>query len=279
MPKTKKKTSKKTVLPSVDIGVFGGSGFYKLADNVKEYAIKTPYGMPSDKIAVAELHGKTVAFLPRHGKDHHLPPHMINYRANIHAMKMLGIKALVSPCASGSLQAHVQPGDFVICDQVVDRTSGRKDTFFDGPKVVHVSLAEPYNADLRKLAIQASKDCLVPCHEKGTIVVIQGPRFSSKSESKWFTQMGWEVVNMTQYPEVTLAKEAAIPMVNISLITDYDAGLVGDAVAPCTTEEVIRTFSANNEKLTKVLHRFIELFPKDFTSNAEAELKAAVLHE
>jgi 5'-methylthioadenosine phosphorylase len=279
MKKVKKSAEKKSTLPRVDIGVFGGSGFYKFADNVKEYTVKTPYGLPADKIAVAEIKGKVVAFLPRHGKDHRYPPHMINYLANVYAMKMLGVKALVSPCAAGSLQAHVKPGDFVICDQVVDRTYGRKDTFFDGPKVVHVSLAEPYNADLRKLAIQATRDCNVPCHEKGTIVVIQGPHFSSKAESKWYTQMGWEVVNMTQYPEVTLAKEVAIPMINISLITDYDAGAVGEGIEPCTSEEIVRTFNANNEKLVKVLYRFIELFPKDFTSNAEAELKAAILHE
>lgn len=279
MKKTKKSSAKKTKLPQADIGVFGGSGFYKFAENVKEVTVKTPYGMPSDKIAIAEIKGKTVAFLPRHGKGHHLPPHMINYRANIYAMKMLGVKALVSPCAAGSLQANVKPGDFVICDQVVDRTSGREDSFYHGPKIVHVSLAEPYNADLRRLVVQATKDCGVTHHDEGTIVVIQGPRFSSKAESRWFTQMGWEVINMTQYPEVTLAKEQAIPMVNISLITDYDAGVVGEGMEPCSMEEVIRTFNANNEKLVRVLMRFIELFPKDFTSNAEAELKLAVMHE
>ncbi|MBU0579674.1 MAG: S-methyl-5'-thioadenosine phosphorylase [Candidatus Margulisbacteria bacterium] len=266
-------------LPKVDLGVFGGSGFYKFLNNVKEYAVKTPYGEPSAKVAVAEMKGKTVAFLPRHGKNHEAPPHMINYRANVYALKMLGAKAIVSPCASGSLQAHVKPGDFVVCDQVVDRTNSRKDTFYDGPKIVHISLADPYNEDLRKIAIQAIKDNKVPCHEKGTIVVIQGPRFSSKAESKWFTHMGWDVINMTQYPEVTLAKEVAIPFVNISLITDYDAGLVGEGIEPCTAEEIIKTFVSNNEKLVKVLNRFIELFPKNFTSNAEAELKAAVLHE
>jgi 5'-methylthioadenosine phosphorylase len=266
-------------LPEVDLGVFGGSGFYKFLENVQEYEIDTPYGKPSCAIAVAEIAGKKVAFLPRHGKNHKLPPHMVNYRANIYAMKMLKAKAVVLPCASGSLQAGIKPGDFVICDQVVDRTSGRKDTFYDGPKIVHVSLAEPYNADLRKLAIQATKESEVACHEKGTIVVIQGPRFSTKAESKWFTQMGWDVINMTQYPEVALAKEQALPAVNISLITDYDAGLVGDDIAPCTTEEIIKTFTANNEKLIKVLNRFIELFPKDFKSNAEEELKMAVMHE
>ena len=271
--------AKRTKLPKADIGVFGGSGFYKFLEGVKEIAVKTPYGRPSDKIAIAEISGKTVAFLPRHGKDHQYPPHRINYLANMYAMKLLGVKAVVLPCASGSLQAHIKPGDFVICDQIVDRTSGRRDTFYDGPKIVHISSADPYNEDLRKLAIQATKDSGVNCHEQGTLVVIQGPRFSSKAESKWFTQMGWEVINMTQYPEAVLAKELAIPAVNISLITDYDAGLVGGDIEPCTAEEITKTFLANNEKLVKVLYRFIELFPQDFRSNAEAELKAAILHE
>lgn len=273
------KGESKPKLPQVDLGVFGGSGFYKFLENVKEYKIKTPYGEPSDKVAVAEISGKTVAFLPRHGKNHQLPPHKINYLANIYAMKILGVKAIVSPCATGSLQKNVERGDFVICDQLVDRTSGRRDTFYDGPKIVHISLADPYNEDLRQLAIQATKDAGVKCHEKGTVVVIQGPRFSSKSESRWFTQMGWEVINMTQYPEAVLAKEVAIPFVNISLITDYDAGITGEGIVPCTATEIVKIFTSNNEKLTKVLHRFIELFPKDFTSKAEEELKAAVLHE
>ena len=183
-----------TDIHKVEVGVFGGSGFYSFLDVKDEFYIETPYGAPSDKLVIGELDGIDVAFLPRHGRQHTLPPHMINYRANIYAMYELGVKHLFGPCAAGSLQPHVKPGDFVICDQFVDRTNGRKDTFYDGPKTKHVSSAEPYCPDLRNLVIECSKELSIPLHEKGTIVVIQGPRFSTKAESEWFANQGWEVV-------------------------------------------------------------------------------------
>lgn len=243
-----------------DIGVFGGSGFYSFLDNVEEVEIETIYGSPSDKIALAKVKDKTVAFLPRHGKKHSLPPHMIPYRANLQAMKILGVKSIIAPTASGSLQPHIKPGEFVVCDQLVDRTWGRKDTFFDGPETKHISAAEPYDEGLRKIAIKACEELNIKAHDKGTIVVIQGPRFSTKAESRWFSSMGWEVVNMTQYPECILAKELEIPYVNISLITDYDAGLEGnDEIKPVTEEEVYRVFNECNEKVKKLIYKMIEM--------------------
>lgn len=242
-----------------DIGIFGGSGFYSLIENVKEVEIDTPYGKPSDKIAVAEISGKRVAFLPRHGKHHNLPPHKVPYKANIYAMKMLGVKALISPCSCGSLQKHIKPGDFVITDQFVDRTSGRDDTFFEGPEVRHISPAETYDKNLRRIAIEAANELMIPVHEKGTIVVIQGPRFSTKAESKWFTDMGWDVVNMTQYPEAYLAVEQQIPIVNVALVTDYDAGLVAEEnIPPVTEEEVYRVFGENIGKVKDLIFKMIE---------------------
>ncbi|HYF83523.1 MAG TPA: S-methyl-5'-thioadenosine phosphorylase [Clostridia bacterium] len=242
-----------------DIGVFGGSGFYSFLDDVEEIDIETPYGSTSDKIALAKIGDKTVAFLPRHGKQHSFPPHMIPFRANVYAMKMLGVKHIIAPTASGSLQAYIKPGEFVVCDQFVDRTWGRKDTYFEGPETKHVSPAEPYDETLRNLAIRACEGAGVNVHRKGTVVVIQGPRFSTKAESRWFSKMGWEVINMTQYPECMLAKELEIPYVNISLITDYDAGLEGNEdIKPVTEEEVYRVFSANNEKVKKVIYHMIE---------------------
>ncbi len=242
-----------------DIGVFGGSGFYSFLDNVEEIDIETPYGSTSDKVALAKIGDKTVAFLPRHGKQHSFPPHMIPFRANVYAMKMLGVKHIIAPTASGSLQAYIKPGEFVVCDQFVDRTWGRKDTYFEGPETKHVSPAEPYDESLRNLAIGACEGIGVNVHRKGTVVVIQGPRFSTRAESRWFSKMGWEVINMTQYPECMLAKELEIPYVNISLITDYDAGLEGnDDIKPVTEEEVMRVFSANNEKVKKVIYQMIE---------------------
>lgn len=242
-----------------DIGVFGGTGFYTFLDNITEIEMDTPYGRPSDSIAIAEIKGKRVAFLPRHGKDHRYPPHMIPYRANLYAMKQLGVKRIIAPTASGSLQPDIKPGDFVVCDQFVDRTWGRKDTFYDGPITRHISSADPYCPQMRQLAIDIGREMGITMHEKGTIVVIQGPRFSTRAESRWFHSMGWHVINMTQYPECVLARELGMCYVNISLITDYDAGLEGrDDISPVTEEEVVRVFNKNNDKVKQLIYHMIE---------------------
>lgn len=249
--------------PQAEIGVFGGSGFYQFLPEVEEVTLETPYGPPSDRVALATVEGRRVAFLPRHGRHHNLPPHMINYRANLWAMKQLGVTRVIGPCAAGSLQPEVEPGHFVICDQFVDRTSGRKDTFYDGPLTTHVSMAEPYCPELRGLAAQQARDLKIAVHDRGTVVVIQGPRFSTRSESRWFSAAGWEVINMTQYPEAYLARELDLCYVNISLITDYDAGLEGRPdVRPVTHEEVIRVFNANNARLRSLLVKLIAATPK-----------------
>jgi len=242
-----------------DIGVFGGSGFYRLLEGpFQEVSVQTPYGAPSDSITVGRLGEVRVAFLPRHGAHHRIPPHAINYRANLWAMAQLGVRRLIGPSAAGSLQPHVKPSDFVVCDQLVDRTYGRAQTFYDGPRVVHVSLADPYCPELRGLAIQTARELGVTVHERGTVVVIQGPRFSTRAESRWFAGQGWEVINMTQYPEAALARELALCYVNISLITDYDAGLEGQAdIAPVSVQEVLRVLRANNERVRQVIERLL----------------------
>lgn len=252
--------------PQAEIGVFGGSGFYNFLPDVQEITVDTPYGSPSDKIMIGTVAGKKVAFLPRHGRHHHLPPHKINYRANVWAFKALGITRVISPCAAGSLQKEIAPGHFVVCDQYVDRTSGRVQTFFDGPVTTHVSAADPFSPELRKLAVQAAKECGIKVHEKGTIVVIEGPRFSTRAESQWFRSHGWEVINMTQFPEVHLVKELEMDPVNISLITDYDTGV--DGVPPVSHEEVVKVFNDNNEKLKNLLFKLIELIPGDRNSHS-----------
>ncbi len=243
-----------------DIGVFGGSGFYKFLENIEEVNVQTPYGSPSDSLFLGKVEGKTVAFLPRHNRKHSIPPHKINYRANLWAMKQLGVSRIISPCAVGSLQKDIKPGDFVISDQYIDRTSGRTDTFYDGPIATHVSAADPYCPELRELAIKSTEANGVKCHKTGTIVVIQGPRFSTKSESKWFTSMGWSTINMTQYPEGHLAKELELCVVNIALATDYDSGLVGD-VPPVSHAEVMKVFQDNLENLRNVLFKLIGTIP------------------
>ncbi len=245
-----------------EIGVFGGSGFYSLLENQRDIKVETPYGAPSDVVAVGEIAGRRVAFLPRHGRTHDFPPHVINYRANLWAMKELGVQRIIGPCAAGSLRADVKPGHFVVCDQLVDRTNGRKDTYYDGSVTTHVSFAYPYCPQLRPLAIQAVKAAGVTCHEFGTVVTIQGPRFSTLAESRWYSSHNWEVINMTQYPEAYLARELEICYVNISLITDYDVGLEGQpGIEPVTHEAVMQVFQANNVRVKQVIYAMIESMP------------------
>ncbi len=245
-----------------EIGVFGGSGFYSLLDDVREIKVDTPYGPPSDSFFLAEVSGRGVAFLPRHGRRHTIPPHRINYRANVWAMRSLGVKAVITPCAAGSLQRHVEPGHFVLCDQFVDRTRGRIDTFYDGPVVTHLSSAEVYDPELRRIAADVIREHGIPFHERGTIVVVNGPRFSSKAESKWFSDAGWEVVSMTQYPEAWLCRELGMAVVNIALITDYDAGLL-EGTEAVNAAEVLHVFQQNAARIQKVVLDMIGRFPQD----------------
>ena len=252
-----------------DVGVFGGSGFYEFLDDVEEVHLESRYGPPSSPLLVGSVEDRRVAFLPRHGTDHRHPPHRINFRANLDVMRQAGVGAIFGPCASGSLQREVAPGHFVVLDQFVDRTWGRPDTFWDehrdptlGPD--HVPMAHPYDERLRRVAIDACRAEGVTVHEAGTVVVIQGPRFSTRAESRWFARQDWEVVNMTQYPEVALANEARIPYASIALITDYDAGLEDDPdVAPVTQEEVFGFFRQNVETVRRVLFRAIAAVPDE----------------
>lgn len=245
-----------------EVGVFGGTGFYKFLEKLEEVKMETPYGPPSDKIMIGEVGGKKVAFLPRHGREHQYPPHVIPYRANLWAMKELGVTRIIGPCAAGSLHPDYKIGQFIFCDQFIDRTSGRKDTFYDGPITTHVSSAYPYCSELREIGIKAAQEQGLSCHNDGTVVVIQGPRFSTKAESKWFSAMGWQVINMTQFPECQLAKELEMCYLNISLITDYDAGLEGHAeINPVSHEEVVRIFTENNERLKTLVEEIIRRIP------------------
>jgi 5'-methylthioadenosine phosphorylase len=263
---------------TAEIGVFGGSGFYSLIEGMHELKVETPYGAPSDVLAVGEMLGHHVAFLPRHGKTHSLPPHAINYRANLYAMKELGVTRIIAPTAAGSLQGWVKPGDFVVSDQLVDRTNARKDTFYDGPITTHVSFAHPYCPQLRELAIDVIGKLEIPVHERGTVVCIQGPRFSSVAESRWYAAAGWEVINMTQYPEAYLARELEICYTNIALITDYDVGLEGEeGIEPVTHEGVVKVFNENNERVKRVIKDMITQMPAKRKCNCGSALQGARL--
>jgi len=256
-----------------EIGVFGGSGFYSLLENPQEEWIETPYGPPSDPVHLGEIGGRRVAFLPRHGRDHRFPPHMINYRANMYAMKLLGVKWVIGPNASGSLKLEYAPGSMVVCDQFVDRTWGRPDTFYDGPRATHASVADPYCPTLRPIAISALRSLGIDTHERGTVVVIQGPRFSTRAESKWFQTQGWEVVNMTQYPECFLARELEICYVNISLITDYDVGLEG--MPPVSQHQVIEIFQMNTERVKRAIGEIVRAIPIGADCSCQHALETA----
>jgi 5'-methylthioadenosine phosphorylase len=252
-----------------DVGVFGGSGFYSFLPDVEEVEVATPYGAPSAPVTIGEVGGKRVAFLPRHGVNHELPPAQINYRANVWAMKELGVRRIIGPNASGALKAELQLGEFVVCDQFVDRTHSRKDTFYEGPETTHVSAADPYCPELRGILVETARELGIPVRDGGTVVVVQGPRFSTRAESKWFQDAGWHVINMTAYPEGYLARELELCYANISMVTDHDVGVEG--TPPVSHHQVIEVFTRNNEKLRELLFAAIPKIgpqPKDVCATA-----------
>ena len=206
-------------------------------------------------MTIGDVGGKRVAFLPRHGRNHELPPAQINYRANVWALKELGVRRIVGPNASGALKAELQLGEFVVCDQFVDRTHGRKDTFYEGPETTHVSAADPYCLDLRRILVETARELGIPVRDSGTVVVVNGPRFSTRAESKWFQDAGWDVINMTAYPEGYLARELELCYANISMVTDHDVGVEG--AKPVSHEQVLKVFDENNERLRELLFAVI----------------------
>ncbi|MEL7207870.1 MAG: S-methyl-5'-thioadenosine phosphorylase [Actinomycetota bacterium] len=258
-------------MTTAEIGVFGGSGFYSFLDDVSEHVVETPYGEPSAAVRIGTIGDRRVAFLPRHGADHEFPPHRINYRANLWAMREVGVGRVLAPCASGSLQAGIAPGDFVVCDQLVDRTSGREHTFFDGPEAFHAAFADPYCSDLRTVAVEAGRAEGITTHDGGTVVVVEGPRFSTRAESQWYGRQGWEVINMTQHPEAVLARELGLCYGTIALVTDYDVGVEGEDMAAVTQEEVFAFFEANVDKVRSLLFRAIEALPAERTCDCGSD--------
>ncbi len=238
-------------MAEAEIGVFGGSGFYSFLEDVDRVEVETPYGPPSAPVTVGELGGRRVAFMPRHGEKHELPPGQINYRANVWAMRELGVRRIIGPNASGALKPELRLGEFVVCDQFVDRTRHRADTFYEGPETTHVSAADPYCPDLRRILLETAAELGIPARDGGTVVVIEGPRFSTRAESRWFQQAGWDVINMAAYPEGYLARELELCYANISMVTDHDVGVEG--TEPVSHETVFKVFNENNEKLRALL--------------------------
>lgn len=245
------------------IGIIGGSGFYSLLDSPAHIATDTQYGKSSSDISIGTLAGKAVAFLSRHGDRHTLTPHRIPYRANIEALSELGVERLITTNAVGSLVAEYEPGDIVFFDQFVNMTHGREDTFYDSEKVVHISPAEPYCPELRKIAIGCAKKLGLKHHERGTVVVVNGPRFSTKAESRFFSAHGFEMINMTQYPEVILARERELCYLGIGIVTDYDAGLEGrPEIKPVTSDALSRTFASSIGNLKRLIPEIVAAVPE-----------------
>lgn len=239
-----------------DIAVIGGSGLYALLDDAEEHNVETPFGQPSDPITLATVAGRPVAFLPRHGRDHRYPPHRIPYRANLWALHQIGVRQVLAPCAVGGLRPDLGPGAFVVPDQLIDRTSGRVQTFFDD-RVVHVNFADPYCPVGRRAVLDSAQD--IDVHDGGTMVVIEGPRFSTRAESRWYTAIGGAVVNMTGHPEAVLARELGLCYTAVALVTDLDAGVEGEHGV--TQDEVFAVFAQNIERMRALLLRTVERLP------------------
>ena len=243
-----------------DIGVIGGSGFYEFLTDCDEVKVETPYGEPSERVLVGEVAGRRVAFLPRHGRDHRFPPHKIPYRANMWALRSLGVRQILAPSAVGSLTASYGPGTLVVPDQLVDRTTGRVQTFYD-EYAVHVPFADPYCPIGRARSIAAARQASWVPASSGTLVIIEGPRFSTRAESKWYAAQGWTLVGMTGHPEAVLARELEMCYTTLALVTDTDAGVEeGEGV---TQAEVFKVFAANMSRLRELVATIIGTLPQE----------------
>ncbi|MFH1126895.1 MAG: S-methyl-5'-thioadenosine phosphorylase [archaeon] len=260
---------------NAEIGIIGGTGVYdpKLLKDKKEIEIDTPYGKPSDRIIIGTLRGKKVAFLNRHGPGHKIPPHMVNYRANIHALKELGVTRILSATAVGSLVEEYMPGDLVILDQFIDRTHGRASTYYDLGQVCHISVADPFCEDMQSHLIRIGKELDYPVHEKGTQVCVNGPRFSTRAESLMFKAWGAHTINMTLVPECVLAREKEICYASIAMVTDYDCWKDHNV----SIEDIINTMKQNEQKVKNLLIKAIETIPKERTCACRDALKNALI--
>jgi 5'-methylthioadenosine phosphorylase len=258
-----------------EIGIIGGTGVYdqKNFEDVKEIKVFTPFGKTSDLISLGTFGNVKVAFIPRHGKNHTVPPHRVNYRANVWALKQLGVNRIIASAAVGSLREDYGPGIFVIPDQFIDRTKKRLDTFYEGGQVCHISAADPFCGQLRSFFIETAHKLGLDVKEKGTYVCIEGPRFSTRAESRLFQMWNADVVGMTLYPECVLAREAELCYVSISIVTDYDVW----AENPVSTKEVIEKARKSNEDLRKLILEAIPRLPKIKTCNCCSALKDALM--
>jgi 5'-methylthioadenosine phosphorylase len=258
-----------------EIGIIGGTGLYdpKLLKNVEEIKVRTPYGSPSDSITLGELKGRSIAFLPRHSRKHTIRPTDVNSRANIFALRKLGVQRILAPSTVGSLREEFKPGDVVFVDQFIDRTTRREQSFYTGKKVCHISVAEPMCPELRHALIEAAGDLHINTHNTGTYVCIEGPRFSTKAESKMFRTWGADVVGMTLVPECVLAREAEICYSTIAAVTDYDVW----KDEPVSVDAVKKTMKQNVEKVKTIIAEAVPRIPKERACECKKALQNACM--
>ncbi len=259
------------------IGIIGGSGLYSMAGlkDAREIRVKTPFGMPSDALVLGTLEGKRVAFLARHGRGHRILPSEINFRANICAMKQLGVERIISVSAVGSLQEDLRPGEFLVADQFVDRTKNRVSTFFGGGLVAHVAFDKPTCPQMATVLADASVQCAVKVHRRGTYVCIEGPQFSTLAEAHLHRQLRFEVIGMTNVTEAKLAREAEVCYATIAMITDYDCW--HPEHESVTATQIIATLSQNAGNAQKVLREAVRSMPAERTCKCGAALKHALI--
>lgn len=238
------------------VGVIGGSGFYEFMTDATSVNVDTPFGDPSATVSVGTVGDRGVAFIPRHGRHHELPPHRVNYQANMWALRAVGVRQVLAPCAVGSLRPELGPGSLVVPDQLVDRTSGRRQTYYD-VGAVHVPFADPYCPTLRRALCAADPAIL----DGATMVVVEGPRFSTRAESSWYAGLGWSLVNMTGHPEAVLARELALCYAAVALVTDRDVGAGAGAEESVNQQAVFAQYAENVDRLRELLRRVVVDLP------------------
>lgn len=275
MPKSSTKRSRSESQAS--IGIIGGSGLYSMKGltDTHEIRVKTPFGAPSDAIVLGTLEGKRVAFLARHGRGHRILPGEINYRANIYAMKLLGVERVISVSAVGSLREDLRPGEFLVPDQFVDRTKGRVSTFFGNGLVAHAAFAHPTCGDLSATLADASVHCGVPVHRKGTYVCIEGPQFSTLAEAHFHRAQGFQIIGMTNVTEAKLAREAELCYATIAMITDFDCWHPDHESV--TASQIIATLNQNSDNAQRVLRQAVKTIPAQRACKCGAALAHALV--
>ena len=265
-------------MPEAKIGVIGGSGFYNIPgiENVKETTVDTPFGKPSDNITSGKLDGVSVAFLPRHGRAHAITPGELNSRANIYAMKSLGVERIIAVTACGSFREELAPGDLVIPDQIVDRTKGRPGSFFGGGIVAHTLMNEPFCPDLAALLYKTACEVGgVKVHEGGTYLAMEGPAFSTKAESLLHKSWGMDIIGMTAAPEAKLAREAEICYASIAGVTDYDCWKDDDEPSPI--DVIVATLKKNTDTIQEIIKRAVAAVKEERTCSCASALATAIV--